>query len=131
MLARHKKSVAFLIAIAAGAIFGLVHYAEADELCDPPTFVEGPGAQDTNGDGIATIAEGEFDLDEDGKFTCVEAEHFGMDCFICWQANCEDKDPVLETLADHLCMTNCNTGKKRCYSDFPGETCEKTASGCN
>ncbi len=60
--------------------------AHADEGCAQTeiTFIEDFGAQDTNLDGIATVAEGEYDIDSDNVFTEVEAINLGLCRFIAW-----------------------------------------------
>lgn len=127
MLWRHKRAAGVLLAIIAGSIFGLANYALADPECEELTFVEGVGAQDTNGDGVATLVEGQVDLDGDGKFTCFEAQHFGMNCFLCW-GNCSDEE-VIDTLPGHICTQSCITGRKYCMG-MAGFDCKRTATGC-
>jgi hypothetical protein len=131
MLWRHKRAAGVLLAIIAGSIFGLANYALADPECEELTFVEGVGAQDTNGDGLATIAEGLADINGDGKFTCVEAQHFGMNCFICWgPANCPPQGEVIDTLPNKVCQESCITGKRACVHMWD-YNCKRTATGCN
>ena len=128
MLWRHRKAASAVLAIIAGSIFSLANYALADPECGDLNWVEGVGAQDTNGDGLATLAEGNVDLNGDGKFTCFEAEHFGMSCFICW-GNCASEEEVLETLPENLCVQSCLTGTNHCMH-VSGNTCQRTATGC-
>lgn len=87
-----------LISIAAIASMGLAGAAYG--MLAPPTFltteqskmtVIEPYGQDVNGDGIATTAEGDFDIDGDGRFGEAERIHHGLGVFINW-AYPEDLD---------------------------------------
>ena len=130
MLSRYKRAVGAFLAIAAGVIFGLANYALADSECGDLTFVEGVGAQDTNGDGLATLEEGSVDIDDDGKFTCVEAQYFGMNCLICWKAlGCNASGTTTEVLPNQVCQGSCIGGKDKCFP-LTGAECEQTATGC-
>jgi len=71
--------------LATCAAFG-VSNAHAEDGCSQPeiVFIEDFGAQDTDLDGIATVLEGEYDIDGDHVFTEVEAIDLGLCRFIAW-----------------------------------------------
>lgn len=72
------------VALVVGLVLGL---SRREALANDPGdyyWIEGYGAQDANGDGMATLGEGAIDIDGDGQFTWVEADALGMTHFIAW-----------------------------------------------
>lgn len=75
-----------LTAILAGGLFAAVHPAAIADVDDTYLYIEGEGAQDINGDGMATLSEGLFDIDADLLFTEAEARYLHLDHWMDWNA---------------------------------------------
>ena len=91
------------------------------------------GAQDTNGDGLATIAEGAVDVDFDGLFGDAEAELYGMNCYICWEdvtvCGSQSVSGGYTLRNNHMCVYNRRTLVSWCKV-FNYQKCEEYSSSC-
>lgn len=120
---------------AVGVVIGAASYpvwAEEGE-CETILTVEGFGAQDTNLDGVATIAEGMIDIDGDGLFGDAEAAANNMNCYICWE-----NVTVCGSVAvagsytprpNHMCVYNHRTLVSWCKS-YNFQDCKDYGSSC-
>jgi hypothetical protein len=122
------------VVLAFGCVFGVTNHLirAGDDECDPIDTIEGPLAQDTNKDGIATIAEGMVDLNGDGVFGEFEAQHYGMNCFICWAVsdNCGPTSGASRIKKNSACLQNWRTKKWKCSTQrYVGQDCEVALDG--
>ncbi|MFM8278877.1 MAG: hypothetical protein ACKN9R_00790 [Candidatus Limnocylindrus sp.] len=129
---RSRVSQVALLAVVVGGLFGLTRHLLADEEypCAEILTIEGVGAQDTNGDGNATLTEGALDLNGDGKFGDYEALQLGMNCYICWCStqNC-GAAPVGAAQNNRICLKNARTGVWRCSQPiYSGYYCKLDTS---
>ena len=122
-------------ALAIGCMFGVVSQTlragEGDE-CATILSVEAPLAQDTDGDGYATVAEGSVDINGDGVFADEEAEFYNMTCYICWAVsdNCGVVAGPTVTKNKKICLQNWRTKKWRCSNpDYLGNNCVAASNG--
>lgn len=123
--------IALLLVLTMGAGYGLTN-PTYNRLSETRTYstVE-PLGQDTDGDGVASTSEGAFDLDGDGLFTQVEADHLGMSQFIRWgpsEGSSGDSEFFWTGVCNAICII-LGGGVGICQSGHPHFRCPTDAEG--
>ena len=96
------------VSLLIGAVFGIsVGQSLATDCIPGPDIdvIEGHYAQDTDFDGIATVEEGMFDIDEDEVFGEAERQYFSMCTYIKWvDPSCVYPLPVFYAVHESTCI---------------------------
>lgn len=120
-----------------GAAFGSANIP--DIVRDAPVIFKEiqPYGQDTNGDGIATTEEGQYDVDGDGRFGEAERESLGMEYSIHWAYTDEipglDDSSFFTLPAGRVCAAAClsQPGGLKCTTGQPASSnCLDTSPVC-